>query len=204
MTDIRRVVPKCPMEVFDRVARLHCEAVPHGFLSTLGEGVLATLYRGLVCDPSTVLLVGSNDSFPLGAGYICVTADSRSAYRIAITRYFPRLALTLLRGGVNPQRAHGLLETFRARGAGDVGGNATILNFAVDQSARGTGIGRALFARAMSYLRDLDVRRVDFVVGRDQGEARSFYAAAGAIYRWPIVVHRGTSSESYTLHLDPP
>jgi len=149
------------------VAKLHCMALPRGFLSTLGTGFLGRLYLGIAdADRSGVWVAVGDEGRCLG--FISGSNDLHQCYRYVLRHgWFPlgiRLARSLVRWSAIVRVSQTLAYPFRKLGAdGDEKNEvirlgrevrAELLSIAVASEARGMGIGRVLVETLEQYLLD--------------------------------------------------
>ena len=121
------------------VAALHAGQITDGFLSFLGPGFLARLYRRIVRSPHSFLLVA--ESKGQVAGFIAGTADIGGLYRTFLWRDGPGAAIGVAGRLVRSWRR--VIETLR-HGSGDGAGRGDgveLLAVAVDPGGQGRGIG---------------------------------------------------------------
>lgn len=175
----------------ERVAALHADRISEGFLPTLGRPFLERLYRRVLLRPDAFVIVADDDGQVVG--FVAVAADLGALYRafvirdgiVAGLRAAPRILRSLKR----------VLETLRYAAAEDDLPDAEILAVAVDASAAGRGIGRALVDAATGRMDALDVRAVKVVTGADNAPALGLYRRCGFASRARLEVHDGTPSE---------
>ncbi|HEX4490203.1 MAG TPA: GNAT family N-acetyltransferase [Acidimicrobiia bacterium] len=184
-------------------ARLHVSEISEGFLPTLGQPFLETLYRRIVRSPRSFLLIAERDLEQIG--FVAGTEDVRALYteflwhdgfsaaRAALPRVVrsSRRVLETLRYGVG---GHSGAEKANASDASA----AELLAIAVAPDERGHGAGHALVD---AFTGELSVRRVPrarVVVGADNAPAIALYQRSGFNPTETIEVHRGTASQVLT------
>ena len=162
------------------VATLHCENISTGFLSSLGKGFLKQVYSAL-------------PSCSAGFGYVCEQPDGRvlgfvacsestgRVYKQSMIRRGLPMALAILpRFLRHPCIIKRIWETLRYPGSvADDLPRAEVLSIAVDDSARGQGVGKALLQRAFEEFSRRGLRRVKVAVGGDNEGANAFYQRCG-------------------------
>ncbi|GLY08583.1 MULTISPECIES: GNAT family N-acetyltransferase [Actinoplanes] len=187
------------------VARLHAAEVPEGFLSSLGEPVLRTLYRHVGSSELGVLFVA--ESLPAGEplGYICGALDTSALLREFAVRRWPIAVPQLAPRLLHPRRLYRMLETLTYPGAADPAlPRAEIMNFVVVPSLRGRGVADRLFDHLIRWFGDHGEPAVKVVTGERQRRAHGFYEKSGAEPRGRTAVHRGAQSRIYVCPIPPP
>lgn len=194
---IRRLSGRESRGAWAKIAELHIEAVPQGFLTTLGPRVLASVYRSIASSRSSFLLAAECDGEV--EGFICGAYDVGKVYRDYLVRHGLEAALLLLPVIFAPKRAHRLIETLRYPGTGGGVKRPEILSFCVSSASRGQGIGRSLLLGLIQEFRTSGVRDIRVVTGETQHAAHRLYEALGASQSRRIQVHEGVWSREYTL-----
>lgn len=204
-----------PLEAGDVacIARLHVEALPHGFLARLGQRFLRAYDRTFAASPHAVALVAAVDGHPVGF-LLGVLEPRRHA---AWLRRHHRLRLTVLGAaglGVRPRLAAHFLRTRVGRYLRAFGGRsatapppagpptAVLSHIAVEEGARGLGAGRLLVeAFTMQARATGAVEARLLTVAEDEGST-AFYRRLG----WRLAGHRaadgvGPAMDELVLHL---
>ncbi len=174
-------------------ARLHAEGITTGFLPLLGTRFLRRLYRRIVCEPGSFLIVAERDDGTV-AGFIAGSEDTRALYRSflrhdgivaaapvagRLLRHWRRVAETL---------AHG------SSGGGAPGRGAELLAVAVDPPGHGQGIGGSLVTAFLDEITRRGVTDAYVVVGEDNPAAVALYRGAGFHTADRFELHLGTAS----------
>jgi len=176
-------------------ARLHREQLTDSFLASLGESFLRVLYRRIVLDPGSTLLVARRDG--VAVGFIAGTGDTGQLYRAFVRRDGLRAgaaaAPRLLR------HPWSTLETLRYGGGGvsstDDLPTAELLSLAVDPRARRGGVGARLIEALQQDLGVQGVARMKVTVSADNAAAIAAYRRCGFAPAATVEVHRGHRSE---------
>ena len=192
-------VDSLPAALARNVARLHIEAIDQGFLSSLGEPFLATLYGGLAASRSSFVITATRDDELLG--FICGATDTRRAYlEFALSSNAPRAALRVLPRLWSPSTIRRVLETllYPTRRTEVALPSAEILNFCVTRSQRGCGVGRRLFEALVAEFARRSVDEIRIVTGAEQRSAQAFYDRIGARRAAELEIHEGMKSVAYT------
>jgi ribosomal protein S18 acetylase RimI-like enzyme len=173
-------------------AALHAERITEGFLPTLGPAFLARLYRRIVRDPGSFIVVAVDRDRVVG---MCAcTEDLGALYRafvlrdgvIAGLRSAPRILRSL----------HRVIETVRYPGTEDTHDlpAAEVLAVAVDAARSGEGIGRLVVGAALAEFDRRGTARVKVVASGDNEAALGLYRAVGFVDAARLEVHAGTES----------
>ena len=175
-----------------RVASLHRQAIPRGFLSELGDGFLHRLYGFIARAEGSRVLVAV-DAADRCVGFIAGSVDTRRCYREVLRRGGLSLLAGLLPGVLRPSVLARIFQTilYPLRGTREAttsGGAverdrvapAELLAVAVDRSARGRGVGRLLVAALEDFYRNSGYEG-SYRVVTDTADPRSnaFYTALG-------------------------
>lgn len=195
-------------------ARLHAQALPHGFFVLLGPGFLRAYYRGFSASPHAVALVAERDSEPIGV--LVGTLDSAAHHRHVVRRHGRRLAVIGAAGlALHPRAAQRFIRTralryvrsiaraWRPGPAGSAGAQpgtrrrgplGVLSHVAVATGARGTGAGTALVESFVAAARQAGTARVELVTGTGSEGAGSFYERLG----WHRVGEHARDGVEYT------
>ncbi|MCW5937026.1 MAG: GNAT family N-acetyltransferase [Fimbriimonadaceae bacterium] len=189
-------------ETFLQLAEIHREAIHEGFLSTLGDRFLVTLYRSLSASASSFVVAATSGGQV--AGFIAGAIDTGAVYREFARRAGPSAIVALAPKLLSPQRMKRVVETllYPSKKQSDDLPEPEILNFCVRASAQGTGVGGRLFEELCAEFRRRDVTKIRIVTGESQVSAQRFYEKRGAILARTIEVHKGTPSRVYVFGLD--
>lgn len=173
-------------------ARLHADRIADGFLSFLGPGFLARLYRRISRTPSSFLLVAEASGEVVG--FIAGSTDVGGLYRSFLVRDGVSAALAAAPRLVSGWRR--VVETLRhgsAEGAG-TGRGTELLAIAVDPAHEGRGIGMALVRAFLDRVTSSGSTAAYVVVGADNTGAIGLYARAGFVVGGEFELHAGTRS----------
>ena len=202
------VVTTRPLHASDLrwVARLHAEALPHGFLVTLGHPFLRSYDRTFADSPHAVALVAEIDGHPIGflLGVLRPTAHRRFVRRRRAGRLAVLGTLGLLaRPGTGVQfartRLGRYLRAWRSGGAPpEPGGHepAVLSHIAVEPGARGAGAGALLVRRFADAARAAGAADARLLTVVDDAGASAFYRQLG----WRIVGTRSATSGTPARH----
>jgi glycosyltransferase involved in cell wall biosynthesis/ribosomal protein S18 acetylase RimI-like enzyme len=173
------------------VAQLHAAGIETGFLSTLGPGFLALLYRALIGDHRSQVLVAEVGGKVVG--FVAGTEDTRAFYREFARRYaIPaglQIAANLRRGMVSRIRE---TRSYGVEGHHEVA--AELLSMVVAPAARGQGLAHRLGVELQNWARQRHLGAMKVVVGADNEKAIGVYRRLGFGDDRRIEVHQGQPS----------
>lgn len=189
-TGAARVRPALPGDM-PAIARLHAEALPHGFLAGLGQRFLRSYDRTFADSPAAVALVAEVGDHPLGFLLGVVRPEEHAAWlrRKRRTRLAGLGALALL---LRPPLLLRFLRTRVARyarawrGASAAtapskgsGSPAVLSHVAVEPAARGLGAGRLLVEAFGAAARDAGAPEARLLTVSGEQGATTFYRRLG-------------------------
>lgn len=188
--------------VYRQVAALHTANLDQGFLSTLGTGFLALMYRAIDEAPGSVL-IWEEDAGRV-VGFVSGGRGMGAIYRMMLRRPVA-LAVALLPSMFSVRRVHRILEILlysRKTTTGPALPDAELLSIAVDLNYRGGSVAKRLYQRLVAHFAAQGVAAFKITVGDALAPAHRFYLRMGARPTAVIEVHRGTSSTVY-VHENP-
>ena len=172
-------------------ARLHATEINEGFLPTLGAAFLTRLYRRIVRDPDSFLLVAEDGGHI--EGFIAGTDDVGALYKSFALRDGVVAGIAAAPRIVRSWRR--VWETLRYPSADGDLPPAELLAVAVDPSARGRGLGQQLVAALQDEFRRRAVTAARVTVAARNEGAIALYERCGFRRAARIEVHEGTPSE---------
>ena len=178
----------------DAAARLHVHQLRDSHLASLGEGFLRVLYRRIVRDPESTLLVARRSGDVVG--FIAGTTGTRRLYREFLRHDAVRAGAVAVPGLLRHPRA--TLETLRYRvsaGSTVVLPDAELLALAVHPSARRSGAGARLVTTLQEDFVERGVTTCRVTVAADNAAAIALYLRCGFVRADLIEVHPGRRSE---------
>jgi len=196
----------------DAVADLHRIALPKGFLSTLGNGFLGTLYGAIAKAPRsfvTVAISGENDVL----GFVSGSCDINACYKHVLKTTALGLAWHTAPSLVSPRTWRRIFETLtyplrNSNGNTDesTGKNVTadlkaeLLSIAVSEGAHGMGIGRSLVDHLdRQFMNNGHGERYRVVTDALDDRSNGFYTGVGFRFEQQFE-HHGHPMHLYTRH----
>lgn len=190
-------------EDFSSVAKIHCDAIRSGFLSSLGWRFLSLLYESIDKSEGSVLIV-FRDKGKIG-GFVSATKNIGEVYKILLKSPF-RLVFALLPALFSPSRAFKIFETVVFSKAESRGGErivgAELLSIAVLDDYRGRGFAEKLFNELVCHFRFVGVKKFNIIVGESLQPAHCFYTKMGAKPVSRVQVHKGVESVGYVFNIE--
>ena len=174
-----------------RMGSLHAARIEEGFLASLGERFLARLYRRVVMSPDAFGAVAVDERGEV-VGFVATALDVSALYRRFIVRDGVAAGIAAAPKLVRSWRR--VLETLRYPSHASSLPAPEVLSVAVDTSAAGRGVGRALLASAQRELERREVQAVKVVAGSHNTAAMALYRSAGFREVETIEVHAGVQS----------
>ncbi len=187
-TDMIKITPMGESDA-QCVAKLHADSINEGFLAKLGIRFLQQLYLGIAEDgESKVWVAKSNDKV---MGFCAYSYNVNGMYRRVLRRRLIRLALAALPRAMNPLVIKEALDTLRypAKQNAQKLTATEILSIAVDECARGTGVGKMLLNRAMEQAMQDGASEIKVLAGADLEGANRFYTSYGFTKSTRIIQH---------------
>ena len=184
------------------LARLHRE-IPYAFLSTLGDGFLRQLYRGLVTDREGTVLVAEDDIGRI-AGFVAGVPSVGSFYlRFVVRHGFWAGAEALPALLRRPALVTKFLETARYPSTTAVLPPAELVSIAVAPAAQGRGVGRALVDSLLVALAQRGQASVKVLVREENEDANRFYRSLGFRPAGQVVLHDRRPSNVWVTETSP-
>jgi len=172
---------------FKVIASLHCNEIPSGVLSILGEDFLAILYRYISQAPNCGVWVREDDGNL--KGYITGCADDKKMFRWVLSRGFISLAAVGIRSIIKPgvfTGAISVLKVLLKTKHDEPTPRSQLLSLAVHPGCRKEGIGRALVQALEMELETWGVDECLVWTTQSNLRAITFYESNGFIRRFTV------------------
>lgn len=189
----------------EAAARLHEQAFPTFFLSSLGQPFLRQFYRGFLADATAVTVV-ARDAHGTILGAVVGTTQPAGYFSRLLRRRLVGFFCASIRAGLHtPTAVPRLLRAVRYRGvAGARIEGALLSSICVTPSAQGTGVGRQLVAaweqRALELGACTAYLTTDAV---DNEPVNAFYRRCGWQVCSSYTTAEGRKMNLYTKDLEP-
>jgi ribosomal protein S18 acetylase RimI-like enzyme len=206
-----KILPFAPSHA-PAVARLHQQAIRTGFLSRLGPGFLAELYKSIGRSPYSRIFVAVDQNLQKVAGFAACSLNTAAMYRHILLRRGWLFFFLLLPMIFYPGNLKFIIETLfypkkgnkikPDRNGADAGPCAELLSIAVSDDSRKKGVGRKLLNALESYLKENKVTSYKTVTLSTDHDANAFYKKCGFTFKREIT-HHGNILYEYVKNLCP-
>ena len=186
------------------LARLHRQAFPGFFLSTLGEPFLVQFYRGFLEDETSVTTVARDEQGAI-CGAVVGTIEPSGFFRRLLSNRWPGLVVASASAVLsNPKSLSRLVWAVRYRGDTPPGSKGALLSsICVDPTAQGTGVGRALIADWTRQVASGGVGMAFLTTDAvDNDSVNRFYQAQGWELAERFETREGRPMHRYTISLN--
>jgi ribosomal protein S18 acetylase RimI-like enzyme len=189
---------------YEKVAELHIEGIPFGFLSSMGIKFLAALYRAVDSHCDSVLFVERDDRGQV-AGFLAGTTSVKDFYKYALSNHFFRLIIPVMPMLFSIQVVKRIFETLLYPFSKQKNSAAKIvisdihcelLSVAVSSSLRGKGIGKKLIADFETFLINKGITGdYKVVTSAEDPKSNAFYKSRGFVLHHEFLHHENRMNE---------
>jgi len=174
----------------ETLARLHSDGIDTGFLPSLGRRFMTVLYRALIDNDDSVVIVADDGSGPVG--FVAGVVDTRTFYRTFVKHHGLAAAIAAAPYAARPSVLRRVWESLNYKGTDSQ--SAELLATALVTRARNQGLGTRLGDAFLSQMAERGARRVDVVVASGNAHAIAAYKKMGFAISDTIEVHPGERS----------
>lgn len=161
------------------IARLHVHGISKGFLSRMGETVLADLYAAIDANRLGFVFVAIDADGEV-AGYVAGATSVGALYRSIVIRHGWRYIFQVARYALRPRMLMGIIESvFYPAKTATRYPDAELLSIVVRDNARGTGVADELLEALKEELTARGCDRFKLTVGSGLDRANAFYRKHG-------------------------
>jgi ribosomal protein S18 acetylase RimI-like enzyme len=185
----------------ESVVRVHMEAFPGFFLSSLGPGFLRLFYTAVLDDEHGIALV-AEDRHSV-AGFVCGSTAPQGFYRRVLASQWWKFGWASISAMVcRPSAIPHLLGAVRARVAPrEDSPSAELMSVATAPQAQRKGIGEELVVRFLAEARRLGAFRVTLTTDRHANEhVNAFYRRLGFTLATSFVTNTGREMNLYEMN----
>jgi hypothetical protein len=194
----------------DRVATLHCQSLPIGFISSLGPHFVSLMYSAIAAAPNACVIVCRGSTGEV-VGFAAGTTSTGEMFKWILPRYGMRFMWTLVTHFFSPSVIRKIGETVRYMGesSADSGSSnlpasvlvqAELLSIAVSSESRKLGVGLGLVGAFEAFLRGRLCHGYKVVTHKADPASNAFYMAAGFALQREFE-HHGRPMCEYVKHL---
>jgi ribosomal protein S18 acetylase RimI-like enzyme len=162
-----------------RVAQLHINGIPTGFISSLGERFVTALYESISQSPYGFGLVEDVDGKIVG--FIAFTTNLKGLYKSILKKDLFRFGFLLCGKLLSLRTVKKIFETlfYPNRIEAHKLPNAELLSVVVDESQRGRGIAAKLIQEGLAECRSRGIQKVKVLVADFNDSANRLYQKTG-------------------------
>jgi ribosomal protein S18 acetylase RimI-like enzyme len=195
--------PMAPADV-GGLARLHRQAFPGFFLSTLGEPFLVQFYRGFLQDESAVTVVARDKHGMPRAAVVGTTEPAGFFGRLVRNRWPGFVAASARALLTNPKAAPRLLRAVSYRGDAPAAATGALLSsHFVDPALQAGGVGSLLIDEWARVAASKGAERAFLTTdATDNAAANGFYQARGWLLSDTYSTREGRRMNRYTTTLE--
>jgi ribosomal protein S18 acetylase RimI-like enzyme len=182
------------------VSQLHINGISEGFISSLGEKFVSSLYGGIIESDQAFGFVAVRDGQVLG--FICCAESLGLVYKQVLKKHFFRLGVAFLPKIFCWRFWKNAMETlfYPVKAKAHEGlPPAEVLSIVVDDKAQGMGVGRMLMEAAFAEFKKRNISEIKVMVG-DGLQANEFYKKMGFQLATQLVQH-GKAMNAYVTKL---
>jgi len=183
---------------------LHREQLGGGFMTSLGPRFLGRVFRNLAGSAHGVALVATCEEGRV-CGFLMGATDTGALYRDFLRRHALGAGLTVLPSLLRPSVIRKIYETLRYPSREPETDRPLptpeLLDLAVDDSRKGSGLAQALFDRFVEELRGRGSSAFRITSGASLTRAHRFYERLGAVPAGSVEVHRGEATLIYVYEI---
>lgn len=207
MSDCLFVIEEINSDSYDdnmlnKISSIHQQVLKNGFLSSLGNSFLKSIYRELAIDSHSCLLCVLQDNTV--AGFICGTTNTSVFYKRYLRRNFLRSCFALLPKISSFKFLKRIVETLAipTQTKKIELPPAQLLNFCVSDQCQGNGIGTLLFDNLMLWFHRNNISEVTIITGKEQVSAQRFYKKQGLREQTKVTIHDNSESVVFICDLE--
>lgn len=186
-----------------QVVEIHLASFPGFFLSFLGSGFLALLYRGVLADVRGISLVACAENRV--DGFVVGAVEQRGFYRNLIRKQWWKFGVAAIGAAVRqPMIIPRLLRALKQpESAGESCAAACLMSIAVHPRAEGQGLGRILIEAFSTEAKRRGVKTYCLTTDRDHNDrVNRFYQRLGFRLGRIYITPEGRAMNEYVIPLE--
>jgi ribosomal protein S18 acetylase RimI-like enzyme len=198
MKNVEMKIRAATKQDYSKIARIHSETIPTGFISKLGIPFLTKLYTAIQEEKGSVVYV--SESADNIIGFISGTINTNKLYRNVLMKKWYFFIIPLIRFILNPVSFFKIIETVRygfhqKKNKQCRVIQAELLSIAVDKKARNQGIGHSLYNELEQFYKSCGVEEYKVVTFSENDEANHFYLSHGFTLFRQFIHHHNVMNE---------
>lgn len=163
-----------------QIALLHIRGIPTGFISSLGEKFVTSLYESIADSPYGFGCVEEDDDGKV-VGFVAFSKDLGKLYKTICMKNGTQFILLLAGKLISLKRIKKIFETlfYPNRVERPNLPKAELLSIAVNESQRGKGIAQALIEQGLNQCSRMGIHQVKVMVADFNAPANRLYQKTG-------------------------
>lgn len=176
--------------------KLHRAQISGGFMTSLGDRFLLEVFRNIARSRHGVALVATEKGSRAVVGFLLGATHTRRLFRDFLRVHGVKATLVAFPRLLRPSVLWKALETLRypAVKSDFHAPESELLDFAVAESAQGSGLAQELFRRFAEEMEARGCSGFRITSGGDMPRAHRFYEKQGARRVGTIQIHRGEAT----------
>lgn len=185
------------------VIRIHRIEISQGFLSSLGDSVLALLFSHASESRFGRLLIAKDATSGQIVGFLLGTIDTGAFYKDFLCKKSLKAVFVLVPKLLSFEKARKVFETlfYPTKGEFKTLPKPELLDIAVLKEYQGTGVAQLLFKEFSKKLRDMGIEEFKIATGESLVGAQRFYKKLGAEKAGAVEVHKGQKTLIYIYRI---
>ena len=197
-------------DILNKIAKLHEENIPIGFISSLGLVFIAKMYEGIGKAPNSCIIIARDEKNEI-SGFISGSVSTREMFKWILPRYGIRYFIILLFYILYPSTIKKIAETVSylwknrhhkatpSEQSDPI--NAELLSIAVSSNRRKRGTGKHLVTELEKFFRRNSCDQYKVVTDSNDTVSNKFYIANGFILKSSFL-HHGRQMNEYLKKID--
>ena len=184
-----------------KVANLHIQGIPTGFISSLGEDFVASLYKAIAEDENSFGFVAVEDDDEV-LGFVAFSSNLSKLYKHVVLKKGFRFAFILARRMFSLRVIKKIIDNILYPSKMKKSGlpDAELLSIVVSSKARGRGLAKQLVEKGLQECKTRNISQVKVLVADENQPANKLYKNSGFNFHSQLDSH-GVKSNIYTADL---
>jgi len=186
-------------EDIEQAGHIHQQEISQGFLSSLGEKALLSIFS-LAAEKRTGILLIARDAIQGNVcGFLLGTIDTGKFYKDFLFKKSFFVFINLLPKLLSLSKIRKIVETLVYPSKNELNDlpKAELLDIAISKEYQGRGLAQILFKEFSACLNEFGIDEFKITTGESLKQAQRFYEKLGAIKIGTIEVHKGQKTFVY-------